>query len=369
MVLHRALLNESMTYRAQRAQIENRALQYETARISPERRGVATIPVVVHVVHNPEIPEQNIGDEQIHSQIAVLNRDFRAKNPDVSKVPPVWRSLVADSMVEFRIATVDPFGEPTDGIVRVETHRRKFEICASPGCPASERDQVKSSAAGGADAWPSDRYLNIWVCQLGSTPGGGTLLGYAQFPGGPPQTDGVVITHSCFGTTGTAQAPFDGGRTATHEIGHWLDLFHIWGDDDGACSNDDKVADTPNQANANVGKPGFPHVSCRNGPNGDMFMNYMDYVDDDAMFMFTQGQRERMNACLEGARASLLVGGRVAPEVKPEMEVAAVGGALSGGNGDMQRLLQDLQESEKRTKELLDSLHDALGLVAGRGGR
>ncbi|WP_196452139.1 zinc metalloprotease [Planomonospora sp. ID82291] len=292
MLVHRRLLNESTTYRSRRAAIENRALQYERGRRSPSRTGVVTIPVVVHVVHNPAVPAQNIPDDQIRSQIEVLNRDFRAANPDRDKVPEVWRPLVADAGIEFRMASLDPDGEPTDGIVRVPTDRTSFGF----------DDAVKASATGGADPWPTDQYLNIWVCQLG-----GGLLGYAQFPGGPPQTDGVVILHSAFGTTGTAAPPFDGGRTATHEIGHWLDLYHIWGDDDGACSSDDKVADTPNQADANTGSPAFPHVSCGNGPHGDMFMNYMDYVDDDAMFMFTRGQANRMDACLEGVRASFLV--------------------------------------------------------------
>jgi hypothetical protein len=138
----------------------------------------------------------------------------------------------------------------------------------------------------------------MWVCQLG-----GGLLGYAQFPGGPAATDGVVILHSAFGTTGTAAPPFHLGRTATHEIGHWLNLNHIWGDDGTGCSGTDNVADTPNQGGGNTGKPTFPHVSCGNGPNGDMFMNYMDYVDDDAMFMFTAGQATRMQACLDGPRS------------------------------------------------------------------
>ncbi|GGL00170.1 hypothetical protein Ppa06_68810 [Planomonospora parontospora subsp. parontospora] len=292
MLVHRRLLNESTTYRSRRAVIENRALQYERGRRSPARTDVVTIPVVVHVVHNPAVPAQNIGDDQVHSQIAVLNRDFRAANPDLDKVPEVWRPLVADARIEFRLAALDPEGEPTDGIVRVPTGRTSFGF----------DDAVKSSASGGSDPWPTDEYLNVWVCQLG-----GGLLGYAQFPGGPPQTDGVVILHSAFGTTGTAAPPFDGGRTATHEIGHWLDLYHIWGDDDGACSSDDKVADTPNQADANTGSPVFPHVSCGNGPHGDMFVNYMDYTDDAAMFMFTRGQSKRMDACLEGARASFLV--------------------------------------------------------------
>ncbi|MEO3782653.1 zinc metalloprotease [Actinocorallia sp. B10E7] len=281
--------------------------------------------------------------------MSVLNRDFRAANPDTSKVPDVWKALVADIRVEFRLADRDPFGKPTDGIIRVETDERGFDT----------DDSVKARATGGADPWPSDQYLNMWVCQLR-----GGLLGYAQFPGGPPQTDGVVILHSAFGTTGTAAHPFDGGRTATHEIGHWLDLFHIWGDDDGACSNGDRVADTPNQADGNTGTPTFPRISCDNGPNGDMFMNYMDYVDDSAMFMFTRGQSERMNACLEGARASFLVTARpTGPVGEPEPEMAAAGAGGAGRDGDVKRLLQD---TERLTKEILSEIHDALGLVTGR---
>ncbi|XVQ07458.1 zinc metalloprotease [Spirillospora sp. CA-255316] len=357
MLVHRRLLNESMTYRAQRKAIENRALQYELGRRLETITDVVTVPVVVHVVHNPRNPEQNISDEQIRSQLTVLNQDFRAANPDVGKVPEVWRPLVGDVRIEFRLADRAPDGGRTDGIVRVETDRRGF----------TWDDGVKSSRTGGADPWPSDQYLNLWVCRLT-----GGLLGYAQFPGGPPQTDGVVVLHSAFGTTGTAAPPFDGGRTATHEIGHWLDLYHIWGDDDGACSSDDKVADTPNQAGENLGSPTFPHISCDNGPNGDMFMNYMDYTDDKAMFMFTRGQATRMRACLEGARASFMVAGeRREAEAAPAAAAPTAAPAAAAvhemrpaaQDGELERLLND---SERLTKEVLKEIHAVLGLVRGR---
>ena len=161
-------------------------------------------------------------------------------------------------------------------------------------------DGVKDPARGGVAAWPADRYLNIWVAQLS-----GGLLGYAQFPGGPAETDGVVITYTAFGTTGTATAPFHLGRTATHEIGHYFNLFHIWGDDGTGCGGTDEVDDTPNQAGPNTGKPAWPHVTCRNGPHGDLFMDYMDYVDDDMMVMFTPGQVARMWACLQLERKAM----------------------------------------------------------------
>lgn len=191
--------------------------------------------------------------------------------------------------IRFALATKDPKGKTTTDIVRTATTRNSF----------GADDSVKTRSEGGTPGWPAGRYLNLWVCNLG-----GGLLGYAQFPGGPAKTDGVVIVHSAFGTSGTASAPFDLGRTATHEIGHWLNLRHIWGDEND-CSGTDHVSDTPNAQLPNYGSPTFPHLSCDNGPNGDMFMNYMDYVDDAAMFMFTPGQITRMNATLAGPRSKI----------------------------------------------------------------
>ncbi|MDX2598401.1 zinc metalloprotease [Streptomyces sp. WI03-4A] len=288
MEVHRRLLDRNPEYAANRATIENTAFAYERAQQTTARQGVIDIPVVVHVVYNT--PEQDIGDAQIQSQIEVLNQDYRAANPDVTRVPDVWRDLVSDARVEFHLARTDSLGRPTDGVTRTQTSHRDFDT----------DDMVKFSLSGGMDAWPANTYLNIWVCQLRRG-----LLGYAQFPGGAASTDGVVITHTGFGTTGTATAPFNGGRTATHEIGHWLNLRHIWGDDDEGCSGSDFVADTPNQAGPNLGSPAFPRVTCGNGPDGDMFMDFMDYTDDAAMFMFTKGQTARMDAALDHARLPL----------------------------------------------------------------
>jgi hypothetical protein len=288
MDVHRRLLSRFPSYAAARAEIENQALQYARRPEVAQRPGVTRIPVVVHVVWNTT--QQNISDAQIRSQIDVLNRDFRRTNPDVNNTPAPFLPLTADARIEFFLANVDPNGAPTTGIIRRQTTVTSF----------TANDAMKSQASGGADPWPSDRYLNMWVCQLG-----GGLLGYAQFPGGPAATDGVVITHSGFGTTGTAAPPFNLGRTATHEIAHWLNLNHIWGDDGTGCTGTDNVADTPNQGGPNYGTPTFPRVSCGNGPNGDMFMNYMDYVDDSVMVMFTTGQVTRMQAALDGPRSSI----------------------------------------------------------------
>ena len=261
----------------------------ETGRAQQVMRRQITIPVVVHVVYKKQA--ENISKTQINSQIGVLNKDFAASNGDIGNVPAAWSGLVGSAKIKFKLAAKDPDGQPTEGITRRETDRTSF--------PANG-DPVKKKSEGGMTAWPTKDYLNIWVCNLASN-----LLGYAQFPGGPAKTDGVVILHSAFGTSGTAKAPFNKGRTATHEVGHWLNLRHIWADTMG-CGGSDHVSDTPNAAGPNIGKPSFPQITCNNGPNGDMFMNYMDYTDDAAMFMFTAGQAARMNACLAGPRSSFL---------------------------------------------------------------
>ena len=287
---HRRLLTESADYRHARADLETATIELEALEaISTE---VVHIPVVVHVVARTDA--ENISDAQVHSQIEVLNRDFRATNDDIDRVPDVFKDRIGDARVEFSLATVDPDGAPTSGITRTSTTRTSF----------SGDNKIKFTARGGIDAWPADKYLNVWVGLLG-----GGLLGYAQFPGGPAETDGVVITHTAFGTTGTAKQPFHLGRTATHEIGHYLNLFHIWGDDGSGCGGTDEVSDTPNQGSENTGKPTFPHVSCNNAPNGDLFMDYMDYTDDDSMMMFTAGQVSRMRACLDTVRATLVATG------------------------------------------------------------
>jgi Pregnancy-associated plasma protein-A len=245
------------------------------------------IPVVVHVVYRT--PDERISPAQVTSQIDALNRDFRLDNADRANIPRVWSGLATDSLIQFALARKDPSGAATSGITYTQTQTASF----------TTDDSVKSSQMGGADAWPRDQYLNLWVCTLR-----GGLLGYAQFPGGPAATDGVVILNTAFGTTGTATAPFNLGRTATHEVGHWLNLRHIWGDTED-CTGSDFVDDTPNAQHPNYDTPTFPHISCDNGPSGDMFMNYMDYVDDAVMVMFTAGQVARMQATLSSARDSI----------------------------------------------------------------
>lgn len=278
MAVHMALLEKFPRFRARQFKLEQDTKRSHARGVQADKLKEVTIKVVVNVVY--KAAEQNISDAQIASQIAVLNRDFGATNPDKAKVPAAWKGLVTDSRIRFKLHS----------IVRVATSKNSFGF----------DDGVKKASTGGVAPVQPTKFLNLWVCALG-----GGLLGYAQFPGGPTTTDGVVINYRAFGTSGSAKAPFNKGRTATHEVGHFLNLRHIWGDTED-CSGSDFVADTPNCAGPNYGKPAFPAVSCNNGPNGDMFMNYMDYVDDEAMVMFTTQQVLRMRATLDGPRKGLI---------------------------------------------------------------
>ena len=297
---HQEMLSTDPQYRAEFTRLDRAITRYAELRGKRGltlRSGIVIIPVVVHVVYHTAT--QNISQAQIQSQIDVLNEDYRRLNADASSVPSAFSGVAADARIEFRLALRDPNCGSTNGITRTETTVTSFPRSGDP---------VKFASSGGHDAWPSDKYLNVWVCNLGES-----LAGYATFPGDPPDRDGVVILYTAFGRTGTAAAPLDLGRVATHEIGHWLDLYHIWGDDGSACTGSDQVADTPNQAGPNHGCPTFPHVSCSNGPNGDMFMNYMDYTVNACMYMFTAGQSARMDGTLYTARTGIVASDALVP--------------------------------------------------------
>jgi len=257
-------------------------------------RSTITIPVVVHVVWNKG--EENNPDEQVFSQIDVLNRDFRGQNDEFSTIPEAFKDEAADTEIEFCLASIDPKGNSTTGIVR-----RRTDV----SCIGDKPGELKYDLLGGSDAWDTEYYLNIWVA--GKCDG---ILGYASFPGEDiPEEDGIVVDYKAFGTTGVAAGnrPFEKGRTATHEVGHYFNLFHLWGplDDDGrvSCELDDAVEDTPMQSNTYQGEcPVGPAYSCG---TADMYMNYMNFTDDACMSMFTAGQRDRMLATLEVARPGL----------------------------------------------------------------
>ncbi|MBK8499651.1 MAG: fibronectin type III domain-containing protein [Flavobacteriales bacterium] len=254
-----------------------------------EDRAVVTIPVVFHVVYANSA--QNISDAKIQAQIAQLNADYARLNSDANQTPSIFTGVAANTEVQFCLAQRDPSGAATTGIVRRSTSTSSF----------SDNDGVKYTSSGGSNAWPRDSYLNIWSCNLG-----GGLLGYAQFPGGAAATDGVVILYSSVGSLtnpGTA-SPYHLGRTLTHEVGHWLNLRHIWGD---ANCGSDLVSDTPTHNTSNFGCPTYPHYSTCSGTPVEMTSNYMDYTDDGCMNIFTAGQKTRMQALFGagGSRVSL----------------------------------------------------------------
>jgi hypothetical protein len=256
--------------------------------------GYVEIPVIVHVLYNTT--SQNISDAQVQSQIDVLNEDYQSKNSDFSKISSTAFSSAASTglKIRFVLATVNGLANPIHKQTRVTSW--------------STNDAIKYSNRGGDNVIDPANNLNIWVGNLG-----GGLLGYAQFPGGKAATDGVVILYSAFGSkskysSGTYIKTYDLGRTATHEVGHWMNLRHIWGDDNGSCSGTDYVGDTPNQAGENYGVPTYPKTdACSPTAPGVMFMNYMDYTDDAGMYMFSKGQADRMTAVFTagGPRATM----------------------------------------------------------------
>lgn len=245
------------------------------------------IPVIVHILYNNS--SQNITDEQVKSQIDALNRDYRRQNADSVNTPERFKNLAADVNIEFALATADPDGRPTTGILHKITNNTYFYT----------DDKIKSSSEGGDDPWDTKSYLNIWVGNLM------TVLGYSSFPGSDVNKDGIVIKTDVFGTIGVL-SEFNMGRTAVHEVGHWLGLKHVWGD---SYCGDDGVDDTPKQGNYTNGCPGGEfRSSCDNAPLGDMYMNYMDFTDDACMNLFTKGQKARMLSLFYegGPRAGIL---------------------------------------------------------------
>jgi hypothetical protein len=229
--------------------------------------GIIQIPVVVNVLY--KTTAQNISQTQIQSQIDVLNEDFKAINSDYNNTPSLFQPVRSgDIKVTFVL----------DQVIRKSTTKKSW----------GTNDAMKKTSTGGINATSPTTKLNLWCCNLS-----GGILGYAQFPGGSSATDGVVIDDNAFGRTGTVSAPYNKGRTATHEVGHWLNLRHIWGDAN--CGND-LVGDTPQHNTANYGCPVYPHKSTCSGTPVEMTMNYMDYTDDACMYMFSAGQKTRMQA-------------------------------------------------------------------------
>ena len=272
-----------------------------------------TIPVVVHVVYHNDI--ENISDQQIQSQIDVLNKDFNNENSDAITVDDetfrFYNEFSLGSNIRFQLASYEPNGTSTSGITRTYTEIEGFD---------EDLGNMYFTSEGGKDNWDPTKYLNIWVIALKE---GSATLGWAQLPSDLndyPATDGMVIRYEVFGTTGTAgSGQFSNnilGRTGTHEVGHWLNLKHTWGDladVDSDCGSD-FVDDTPPVEIANYNcltNIHNPNSTCGTDERGEMYMNYMDYVDDACMYLFTEGQATRMRAAIEGARSGLLTSGGI----------------------------------------------------------
>jgi hypothetical protein len=235
------------------------------------------IPVVVHVLYNTAA--ENISDAQIQSQIDVLNEDYNLQNSDRAQIPSLFSDVKATVGVRFVLSQT----------IRVKSNKKSW----------AANDNMKFASKGGSDAVDPQHKLNIWVCNLQK------YLGFAYYPGIRPELDGVVNLYSAFGRTGVLHPTYNKGRTATHEVGHWMNLRHIWGD---ATCGTDLVDDTPIHTTANFGCPAYPHHNSCTDNAIEMTMNYMDYTDDACMFMFSNGQKDRMLAVFTagGPRAAFL---------------------------------------------------------------
>ena len=246
---------------------------------------VIKIPVVVHILYHQ--PSENISDQQVYSEIEMLNKCFRRTCADTVNTPAVFKPLAADCEIEFQLAISDPRRRSTTGIIRTYT----------PIAEWSSDDKMKFSSEMGSDAWDANSYLNIWVCNIRR------VAGYSSVVGGAAAKDGIVVDYSVFGTN--TLTGYEMGKTAVHETAHWLGLKHIWGD---ALCGDDLVEDTPKQGNFTSGCPTGIRVSCGNSPSGDMYMNYMDYTSDQCTNLFTEGQKIRMRTSFApgGPRVSIL---------------------------------------------------------------
>jgi len=246
--------------------------------------GQYDIPVVFHIIYNND--QENISDDQIISQLEVLNNDYNTENEDFSNVPDTFLNVASSSGIRFCLAQLDPLGNGTSGITRTYTDLESFSM---------SEDKMKITSEGGIDPWDTEKYLNIWVCNLS-----GNLLGFATYPGTDPSLDGVVIDYEYLGVVINSPSPYNLGRTATHEIGHFFGLEHTFY---AGCSDWDGCEDTPSISSSTFGCPSFPQESCG---SLDMTMNFMDYTNDACMCMFTMCQVDKMIDVLIGQRIGLL---------------------------------------------------------------
>ena len=268
----------------------NSVNEFQTLK-TEEDNSIITIPIVVHVLFNNS--SQNISDDEIQSQISRLNLDFRGNNADSLETSHPFYPYFADTKIKFCLASKNPFGGVTTGITRTYTNIEAFSYSAG------NIERLKQSQNGGIDNWDPKHYLNIWVCNLGDG-----IYGFSSFPNQlatQPNNDGVVINYRYFGN----DVNINKGRTLVHEVGHWLGLRHLWGDE---FCGDDNIGDTPPQENENTGCPSFPNKpnnNCMSDEKGEMYMNYMDYTNDACMRLFTPGQKSTMRQIIYNYRIGL----------------------------------------------------------------
>ena len=283
-------------FEAERTRFNNAVRQgtYRLSSVQGQQNGNRTalvIPVVFHIVlNNPNV----VTNAQIQAQLDTLNRDYAGTNGDSVNIPSYFKPFFGKSGIQFCLAQQTPNGEPTNGIDRITTTKSSF---------SNTDNGVKHTAQGGVDSWDPTSYYNVWICQLSNG-----ILGYATFPdmaAADPTNDGVAIDYRSL--PGGSLTQYNGGKTLTHETGHYFNLIHIWGDDNGACTGTDDIDDTPNQGNSSTAcVSGIKTDNCTSGGNGIMYQNYMDYTYDNCLVMFTNDQVARMESAVQAYRSSLL---------------------------------------------------------------
>ncbi len=265
----------------------------ESQEIFIQTREKTHLTVVIHVLHRTSI--DSISDEQILSQIDVLNEDFNQLNDNFDGTPAVFKEVAASVDVQFCLADKDPDGNPTTGITRTKTNIDDIGLT----------EAYYQTNLGGIDAWDPSRYINIWVADLGNS----SISGSGTFPdqADPPGKDGILMSFKFFGREGVAEEfyPHDLGRICVHEMGHYFGLPHTFGTIGNGCNDDDGFNDTPLQDDPSFACPDFPAADICTQNNGVMFMNFMDYTDDACMTMFTAEQKNRIHQTLNGPRSSL----------------------------------------------------------------
>jgi hypothetical protein len=292
--------------------VEANLKNFRKANRRVEGQQIYTIPVVVHIVYKDET--QNFTYDQVLKQIEVLNKDYRKLNSDTTLTPPAFKPFAADAGFEFKLAKRDPNGNPTTGVTYTKTTKSPF---------SSDTEEVKFTSSGGIDAWDPNSYLNIWVCDLTSG-----VLGYVPYPlVAGSSSDGVTIAYKAFSTYGgSLSSTYNLGRTATHEIGHWVNLLHPWGSPDQNGCTTDFVDDTPPQADYTKSSLNCPpnfykptQDTCNKTVFGRMWCDFLDYTRDRCMNMFSNGQVQRMTDYLVLYRPGILTSNALVPLYKNDL--------------------------------------------------